>query len=390
MKVEMRALDTVKPYEKNAKKHDQTQIDNVAESIRQYGFVQPIVVDKDGIIVIGHCRALGAKKLGLKQVPCVCVDDLTPEQVNALRLVDNKSNESDWDFDLLADELPMLVLDGFDFDWGLPEITEEVVEDEVPEVDEESEPITKLGDIWQLGRHRLMCGDSTSIDDVEKLMGGNKADMVFTDPPYNMNYCGAGFINQENKNVKERIKDIIDFDAKEISYLAQGNVANNVFIFTSKDLIKDYLVIFDSWKFNLLTWHKTNTPPMVNNNYFADTEYLLYFHKGKRVWNNGLKPIDIYKKYFVSSMGEGKKDAGADLHPTMKPLAIIENQVKICSKKDEIVVDIFGGSGSTLIACEQLDRTCYMMELDPKYCDVIIKRWENFTGEKAVLLNGDR
>lgn len=196
MKVEMRALDTVKPYEKNAKKHDQTQIDNVAESIRQYGFVQPIVVDKDGIIVIGHCRALGAKKLGLKQVPCVCVDDLTPEQVNALRLVDNKSNESDWDFDLLADELPMLVLDGFDFDWGL--------------------------------------------------------------------------------------------------------------------------------------------------------------------------------------------------HPTMKPLAIIENQVKICSKKDGIVVDIFGGSGSTLIACEQLDRTCYMMELDPKYCDVIIKRWENFTGEKAVLLNGDR
>lgn len=390
MKVEMRALDTVKPYEKNAKKHDRTQIDNVAESIRQYGFVQPIVVDKDGIIVIGHCRALGAKKLGLKQVPCVCVDDLTPEQVNALRLVDNKSNESDWDFDLLADELPMLVLDGFDFDWGLPEITEEVVEDEAPEVDEESEPITKLGDIWQLGRHRLMCGDSTSIDDVEKLMGGNKADMVFTDPPYNMNYCGAGFINQENKNVKERIKDIIDFDAKEISYLAQGNVANNVFIFTSKDLIKDYLVIFDSWKFNLLTWHKTNTPPMVNNNYFADTEYLLYFHKGKRVWNNGLKPIDIYKKYFVSSMGDGKKDAGADLHPTMKPLAIIENQVKICSKKDGIVVDIFGGSGSTLIACEQLDRTCYMMELDPKYCDVIIKRWENFTGEKAVLLNGDR
>ena len=135
-------------------------------------------------------------------------------------------------------------------------------------------------------------------------------------------------------------------------------------------------------------WHKTNTPPMVNNNYFADTEYLLYFHKGKRVWNNGLKPIDIYKKYFVSSMGEGKKDAGADLHPTMKPLTIIGNQVKICSKKDGIVVDVFGGSGSTLIACEQLDRTCYMMELDPKYCDVIIRRFENLTGEKAVLING--
>lgn len=183
MKVEMRALDSIKPYEKNAKKHDQTQIDNVAESIRQYGFVQPIVVDRDGVIVIGHCRALGAKKLELKEVPCVCVDDLTPEQVNTLRLVDNKSNESDWDFDLLADELPGLDLDGLDFDWGLPEITEEVIEDEAPEVDEDAEPIANLGDIWQLGRHRLMCGDSTSIDAVEKLMGGQMADMVFTDPP---------------------------------------------------------------------------------------------------------------------------------------------------------------------------------------------------------------
>lgn len=124
MKVEMRALDTIKPYEKNAKKHDQTQIDNVAESIRQYGFVQPIVVDRDGVIVIGHCRALGAKKLGLKEVPCVCVDDLTSEQVNALRLVDNKSNESDWDFDLLADELPELDLSAFDFDWGLKDKNE--------------------------------------------------------------------------------------------------------------------------------------------------------------------------------------------------------------------------------------------------------------------------
>lgn len=382
-------IGEIVPYARNAKKHDKRQIDNVAESIRQYGFVQPVVIDRDGVIVIGHCRVLAAKKLGIEAVPCVSVDDLTPEQVNALRLVDNKTNESDWNIDLLSMELPEIDLSAFDFDWGLPEITEEVIEDEAPEVDEDAEPIAKLGDIWQLGRHRLMCGDSTDKATVELLMDGKKADMVFTDPPYNMNYCGVGFINQEKKNVKERIKDIIDFDAKKISYLAEENIANNVFIFTSKDLIKDYLEIFDGWKFNLLTWHKTNTPPMVNNNYFADTEYLLYFHKGKRVWNNGLKPIDIYKKYFVTSMGEGKKDAGADLHPTMKPLTVIGNQVRICSKKDGIIVDVFGGSGSTLIACEQLDRTCYMMELDPKYCDVIIKRWEKFTGEKAVLLSDD-
>lgn len=188
MKVENRKLDEIAPYKKNAKKHDKTQINNVAESIRQYGFVQPIVVDKDGVIVIGHCRYEAAKVLGMKDVPCVCVDDLTEEQVKALRIVDNKSNESDWDFDLLADELPELDLSAFDFDFGIDDDEEtEIVEDEAPEVDEDAEPIAKLGDIWQLGRHRLMCGDSTNKADVELLMAGNKADMVFTDPPYGMN-----------------------------------------------------------------------------------------------------------------------------------------------------------------------------------------------------------
>lgn len=173
MQVVMKSLGEIHPYSKNAKKHDEKQIKNVAESIKQYGFVQPVVVDKNNVIVIGHCRALAAKKLGIKDVPCVCVDDLTPEQVNALRLVDNKSNESDWDLDLLKDELLELDLSAFDFDWGLPEeATEEVVEDDAPEVDEESEPITKKGDIWQLGRHRLMCGDSTKSDNVSSLMGG--------------------------------------------------------------------------------------------------------------------------------------------------------------------------------------------------------------------------
>ena len=173
MQVTLKKLAEIQPYKKNAKKHDARQIKNVAESIKQYGFVQPIVIDKDGIIVIGHCRALAAKKLGIKEVPCVCVDDLTPEQVDALRLVDNKSNESDWDFDMLADELPGLDLSAFDFEWGLPdEESEEVTEDEAPEVDEVSEPVTKRGDIWQLGRHRLMCGDSTKSEDVDSLMGG--------------------------------------------------------------------------------------------------------------------------------------------------------------------------------------------------------------------------
>ena len=143
MNIESRLLADIVPYAKNAKKHDNRQINNVAESIKQYGFVQPIVIDRDGVIVIGHCRALAAKKLGMKEVPCVCVEDLTQEQVNALRLVDNKSAEdgASWDYDLLADEIPGLDLSSFDFDWGLPEITEEVIEDEAPEVDEDAEPI---------------------------------------------------------------------------------------------------------------------------------------------------------------------------------------------------------------------------------------------------------
>ena len=165
-------LGNIVPYAKNAKKHDKTQIKNVAESIKQYGFVQPIVVDRDGVIVIGHCRALAAKQIGMTEVPCVCVDDLTPEQVNALRLVDNKSNESDWDFDLLAEELPGLDLSAFDFDWGMQdELDNSVVEDDY-DPDPPAEPKSKLGDVYQLGNHRLMCGDSTSLADVQKLVGG--------------------------------------------------------------------------------------------------------------------------------------------------------------------------------------------------------------------------
>lgn len=167
-------IGEIVPYARNAKKHDKRQIDNVAESIRQYGFVQPVVIDRDGVIVIGHCRVLAAKKLGMDSVPCVCVDDLTPEQVNALRLVDNKTNESDWDMDLLSMELPEIDLSTFDFDWGLTvDDPAEIVEDEVPEISDEP-PTAKRGDVWQLGRHRLMCGDSTSADDVQTLTGGRK------------------------------------------------------------------------------------------------------------------------------------------------------------------------------------------------------------------------
>ena len=199
MEITKRRLADIVPYAANAKKHDKRQINNVAESIKQYGFVQPIVIDRDGVIVIGHCRALAAKKLGMEEVPCVCVDDLTPEQVNALRLVDNKSNESDWDLDLLADELPGLDLSAFDFEWGLrDELNDSVVEDDYEPVIP-AEPKSKLGDVYQLGDHRLMCGDSTSLTDVQKLVGGAQIDLLLTDPPYNVDYQGtAGKIKNDN------------------------------------------------------------------------------------------------------------------------------------------------------------------------------------------------
>lgn len=390
MKVEMRALDTIKPYEKNAKKHDQTQIDNVAESIRQYGFVQPIVVDRDGVIVIGHCRALGAKKLGLKEVPCVCVDDLTPEQVNALRLVDNKSNESDWDFDLLADELPGLDLDGFDFDWELPEIAEEVIEDEAPEADEDAEPIAKLGDIWQLGRHRLMCGDSTDKATVELLMDGKKADMVLSDPPYGMSLdtdfsdIKGSMKSMSRKNhtqgnkYNKVIGDNEDFTPELITtFFENFGYCKEMFLFGA-DYFAEILPNKNdgSW----LVWDKRKESQ-------ADaigSEFELCWSKSKH------KRRMLRHDWFGFSSSQNGADARNRVHPTQKPITLLADIIEQWGKDCVNVIDLYGGSGSTLIACEQLDRTCYMMELDPKYCDVIIKRWENFTGKKAVLLNGDR
>lgn len=200
-----------------------------------------------------------------------------------------------------------------------------------------------------------------------------------------MHYDGAGIIRETITNVRERIKDIVDFNAFDISYLATMDIGS-IYIFTSKDLIPDYFKIFDGWKFNILTWVKTNNPPMTNNVFLPDIEYLLYFHNGKRIWNNGLKPMDVYRKAYFSSRAEGHEEIG-DVHPTMKPLKLIGDKLRISSNENSVVLDLFGGSGSTLIACEQLNRKCFMAELDPHYCDVIIQRWENFTGKRARLLN---
>ena len=376
MKVANRNLAELTPYAGNAKKHDSTQIANVAESIKQFGFVQPIVIDRNDVIVIGHCRALAAKKLGMQEVPCVCVDDLTPEQVNALRIVDNKSNESEWDLDILPDELAELDLSDFDFDFGIEdeEKETEIVEDKAPEVDEDAEPIAKLGDIWQLGRHRLMCGDSTSIDAVEKLMGGQMADMVFTDPPYGYNY-------QSNMREKSKKFDVLENDDKILDFFPNIRIVCNGFVFicTTWKVLDKWIPLFKKYYdlTNMIIWDKGGGGiGDLKHTFLTDYEVILCSNSGKEI-----------KGKRIGSVWNIPKDSANDYaHPTQKPVKLSEFAIRNTTERCANVLDLFGGSGSTLMACEQLDRNCYMMELDPKYCDVIIKRWESFTGEKAVKL----
>lgn len=404
--IEWKDIASVKPYARNAKKHDETQIANVAESIKQFGWQQPIVCDADGVIIIGHCRLLAAKKLGLKKVPVKTVDNLSEEQVKKLRALDNKLNESDWDFDLLAEDIGELDFSGFDIDWGLPENEEEteIVEDEAPEVDEEHEPICKLGDIWQLGRHKLICGDSTDKATVERLMDGKKADMVFTDPPYGYSY-------QSNMRVKSEKFAVIENDDKILNFFPIIQEFNNGFVYVCTtwkvadlwtELFKQYLDLT-----NVIIWDKgCGGMGDLYHTFLTDYEMILVCNNGKEikgkrygsVWNFSKEEITKMKKeqllkilihereYY--SIWKDKKDNSIEyLHPTQKPVGLSARAIRSSCEQGEIVFDLFGGSGSTLIACEQLGRVCYMCEISTHYCDVIIKRWENFTGQKAVKIS---
>lgn len=375
MEIKQIPIKEITPYAKNAKKHDKTQIANVAESIKRYGFVQPVVVDKDGVIVIGHCRALAAKKLGMKTVPCVCVDGLTPEQVNALRLVDNKTNESPWDMDLLEEELGNVDLSAFEFDWVLPEQQQEVVEDTAPAVDEESNPIAKIGDIWKLGEHRLMCGDSTSIDAVEALMGGQMADMVFTDPPYGYSY-------QSNMREKSKKFDVLENDDKILDFFPNIRLVCNGFVFicTQWKVLDKWIPLFKKYHdlTNMIIWDKGGGGiGDLKHTFSTDYEVILCSNNGR----------EIIGKRIGSVWSIPKDSVNEYAHPTQKPVKLSEFAIRNTTERGGTVLDLFGGSGSTLIACEQLGRRCCMMELSPRYCDVIIKRWEQFTGKKAVALN---
>ena len=391
MQIEYVDINSIKPYKKNAKLHPKEQIEQIKKSIEEFGNNDPIAIWKDEIVE-GHGRLIALKELGYKEIPIIRLDHLTDEERKAYTLAHNKlTMNSDFDIDILNDELMNFdTIDmsdfGFDIDLDIEE-EQEIIEDEVPDVPEE--PKAKLGYIYQLGNHRLMCGDSTNEKDVAKLMDGVKADMVFTDPPYKIEIQG-GFKDIIGKQLKKTMEDIAfisDFEPQNFLKVLPTVFENNKFnayIFCNKELVLDYLLWARENKLasNILVWKKPAAFPLADN-HRCDIEYLLLFRKNA-IWHNSLKNVNYSRCLEYSRVNKEKENAN---HPTPKPVELISQEIQISSNENGVVVDLFGGSGSTLIACEQLNRNCYMMEYLPKYVDVIIQRWENFTGEKAVKLN---
>ena len=321
-------------------------------------------------------------------VPCVIADDLTEEQIKAYRLADNKVAElAEWDFDLLGAELDSIIdidMCDFGFDFNLEEEEKEVVEDDF-EVELPEEPRAKLGDVYQLGNHRLMCGDSTSITDVEKLMGGDLADMLLTDPPYNVDYEGKTKDKLKIENDKMDNDNFRQFLIDAFSNADMVMKAGAVFYIWHADS-EGYNfrgACFDvGWKVRqCLIWNK-NSMVMGRQDYHWKHEPCLYG------WKDGAGHLwaSDRKQTTVISFDRPTRN---DLHPTMKPVPLFDYQIKNNTKGGDIVLDLFGGSGTTIMACEQNERRAYTMEFDPRYVDVIIARWEQFTGRKAVLLNGN-
>jgi len=401
MKIEIADITSIKPYENNPRKLKDAAIEKVAMSLKEYGFRQPIVVDKDRIIVVGHTRYRASKKLGFKEVPITVADNLTPEQINAYRIADNRTaEESEWDDELLAMEIKDLEAKDFKLDLlGFNEdqlndiLFEEkqglTDEDETPEPPEE--PITKLGDIWKLGKHKLICGDSTAEDTFKNLFNDNKADLIFTDPPYNVDYSGRGENDLgkiKNDNMSEN--DFIDFLYKNFNLMSDYlKPLGCIYVCHPDSHSKPKIAFeinFDKFfkKSSTIIWDKGNAG-MGWQDYRSQHEPILYG------WKEGQGKHSFYGDRKNTSIWSVKRDNVAGYkHPTQKPVALSQKAVLNNSKEDDIIFDSFLGSGSTLIACEKTNRKCYGIELDPKYCDVIVKRWENFTGKKAELENGQK
>lgn len=396
-RIELWPAGRLQPYAKNARTHSDEQVEQIAASIREFGFTNPILVDsKDGIIA-GHGRLMAAKRLQLPEVPVIVLDHLTDEQRRAYILADNKlALNAGWDNELLAEELLQLQAEGFDI--GLAGFTDEELADLLPDVieaepggDEDAvpevpvEPVTKPGDVWLLGKHRLMCGDSTSISAVEQLMDGEKADMVFTDPPYGVAYEGG-----HNAKKRQQIKNDA-LEGENLTGLFYGalSVAVTVthdhaafYVWYASGKSVETFAAFSDLPLKLraiIQWYKVRSGlGAFMSQYIPNCEPCIYAFK------DGSAP-QWFGPTDEKTVWELKKEARNDFHPTQKPVELPERAISNSSKKGQIILDLFGGSGSTLVACEKTNRVARLMELDPKYCDVIVKRWQDYTGKKAQL-----
>lgn len=384
IKIIEKNIDDLIPYENNARINDKA-VDIVANSILEFGFKNPVIIDKENVIVAGHTRVEACKKLCIEKVPCIIADDLSEEQIKAFRIADNSSAQvADWDMEKLMKELENIDYDMSQF--GLNEqleeinaIIEEQKETEEDDFDVESaipeEPKAKYGDIYQLGESRLMCGDSTKEEDVAKLMDGAKADMVFTDPPYGYEY-------QSNMRVKSKKFDVLQNDDKILPFMPMVKQFNNGFVFvcTTWKVLYHWLEEFNKYYklSNMIIWDKGGGGiGDLKHTFSTDYEIILCSNNSR----------EIVGKRIGSVWAVNKDNANDYIHATQKPIKLSAIAIENTTSKSNKVLDLFGGSGSTLIACEQLGRRCYMMELDPKYVDVIIARWEQYTGKKAVKVN---
>lgn len=383
MEIVNKNIEEIKMYENNPRNNDGA-VEYVANSIKEFGFKVPIVLDKNNIIVAGHTRYKAAKLLNITEIPCIIADDLSDEQVKAFRLIDNKAAElASWDIDLLNLELENIKdIDMELFDFQISNILDNVVDDEY-EVELPEDPKTKTGNIYKLGNHYLMCGDSTNAEDVKKLMNNQLADLIVTDPPYNVNYEGKTDNNLKIMNDNMEDNQFYSFlESAFINLYDSIKAGGSIYVFHADTEGLNFRKAMMSSGFKLaecLVWVK-NAFVMGRQDYHWKHEPVLY----------GWKPGASH--YFIndrsqSTVLEFDKPIRNEEHPTMKPIDLIAYLINNSSKKDEIVLDLFGGSGTTMIACEQTNRKAFIMELDPRYCDVIVDRWEKFTNQKVELIN---
>lgn len=373
LNIVMKKISELKDYENNPRKNDKA-VDAVANSINSFGFKVPVIIEPDGTIIAGHTRVKASKKLGLEEVPCVIADDLSEDQIKAFRIADNKTAElADWDTDKLIEELKNIEMDmeQFGFDDLEKLLDRDVLEDdfveELPEV-----AYSKKGDIFVFGKHRLMCGDSTKSEDVEKLRDGAVMDMVFTDPPYNVDYEGSTGMTIQND--KQSDEDFYNFLLSAFKNMFDSLKSGGpIYVCHADSEGVNFRNAFKNAGFKLaecLIWVK-NSLVLGRQDYHWRHEPILYG------WKEGSG------HYFINdrsqdTVWEYNKPKVNDLHPTMKPLELVGRAIKNSSKNNDKVMDLFGGSGSTMIAAEQINRTAYLMELDEKYTDVIVKRMIRF------------